>query len=73
MQSILDRLEQLEGWKELMSISCRANGLPATLAGDLTVLKVRQLEDRFKKRSTSHNSAFFMALIKTLDAGFKTS
>lgn len=50
MEVILDELEKQGNWKEFMRSSCRQNGINPSLAADLTILKLRQLEERFKKR-----------------------
>lgn len=50
MEQILDRLESFSNWKELMRAACRQNGLSTSLAGDLTILKLKMIDERFKKR-----------------------
>lgn len=44
MEKILNDLEQHSSWKELMRSSCRRNALNTSLAADLTILKLRQLD-----------------------------
>jgi hypothetical protein len=57
MEEILDRLEKYDNWKEIMRASCRKNGLTTSLAGDLTILKLKFLEERFRKRYDVTHSA----------------
>jgi len=49
MDIFLDKLEEITNWKDQMRAACKANQLNTALAGELTVLKLKILNERFKK------------------------
>ena len=50
-------LERLDSWKEMMRSSCKANRLRTSLANELTLLKLKFLNDKLAKRYVSCHTA----------------
>jgi hypothetical protein len=50
MEQILEKLEELPNWKEKMRSACKKNNLCTSIASNLTILKIKMLGDRFRRR-----------------------
>lgn len=47
MEPLLNKLEEFQNWKDILRASCKNNGIPTSLTGELTILKARSLYKRF--------------------------
>lgn len=57
MDHFLERLEQSGNVKDLLRQSCKKNRLNTALGGDLTISKLRLLNEKFKKAYSLPNTA----------------
>lgn len=57
MDHFLERLEQTGNVKDLLRQSCKKNGLNSSLGGELTVSKLRLLNEKFKKAYSLPNTS----------------
>ena len=57
MDHFLERLEQTGNAKDLLRQSCKKNGLNTALGGELTISKLRLLNEKFKKAYSPPNTS----------------